>query len=78
MQSWWHCIRGLVGQSRVAELSAADLAHRLADGQAVQLIDIRDAGAFRAGHLPGAHHLPLDRLEQNLGMLERRKLTVVY
>ena len=27
------------------------------------MLDVREAGAFAAGHIPGAHHLPRGQLE---------------
>jgi rhodanese-related sulfurtransferase len=78
MRSWMSWMRSCGRRARAPEISAADLARWLAAGQAVQVIDIRDAAAFCAGHLPGAQHLPMDRLEQSLGLLDPGRLTVVY
>jgi rhodanese-related sulfurtransferase len=62
----------------VWELSAATLARWLAEGKAVQLLDIRDASAFAAGHLPGAVHAPsADLLRVGEG-LDQSAATVVY
>jgi rhodanese-related sulfurtransferase len=65
-------------RARTPELSAAVLRQWLAEGRGIQLLDIREAAAFRQGHLPGARHVPLDRLEQELSRLERGRATVVY
>ncbi|MEU6377231.1 rhodanese-like domain-containing protein [Streptomyces sp. NPDC046909] len=45
------------------------------DGEAV-LVDVREADEFRAGHIPGALHIPLARLEsvsaaRHLGTAQR-------
>jgi rhodanese-related sulfurtransferase len=55
-----------------------ELSQWLWEGRQVQLLDIRDAAAFREGHLPGAQPLPLDRLEAVLAALDRSRATVVY
>jgi len=41
----------------VREVTAAELREKLDDGD-VQVVDIRDAGAFRRGHIPGAENVP--------------------
>lgn len=33
----------------------------------VQLVDVRDASEWLAGHVPGSHHLPLERLREDQG-----------
>jgi rhodanese-related sulfurtransferase len=63
---------------RVAEVSGPELAELLAAGQMLQVIDIREEAAFRAGHVPGAHHIPLQSLEQTLTALDPGQPTVVY
>ncbi len=63
---------------RTAELTAPTLERWLTDGRAIQLLDIRDAVAFRQGHLTTARHIPLDRLAQELSTLDRGRATVVY
>jgi rhodanese-related sulfurtransferase len=70
--------RGAARGGRTPELSAAALRQWLAEGREIQLLDIREAAAFRQGHLPGACHVPLDRLEQELSRLARGRATVVY
>jgi len=70
--------RGARRRRRTAELSAATLECWLAEGQAIQLLDIRDAVTFQQGHLPNARHISPDRLEQELSTLDRSQPTVVY
>lgn len=59
-------------------LSAAQAHARLRE---LTVVDVRTPGEYAAGHLPGAHNVPLDRLEQALPALkaaaERRDLLVV-
>ena len=57
----------------------ASEAHRLLrDGTAV-MIDVREADEFRAGHAPGAMHVPLSRLAHDgaVGLPEARRLVLV-
>lgn len=54
---------------------------RLSPNQALQLInhedavviDVRDLGEYKAGHLPDARHLPVKELDQRLKELEKFK-----
>ena len=44
------------------------------------LIDVRSPGAFVAGHLDGAHNLPLDRLMQRIARFapDRQRALLLY
>ncbi|HXX81695.1 MAG TPA: rhodanese-like domain-containing protein [Thermodesulfovibrionales bacterium] len=46
--------------------------------EAYDLIDVRHPREYEAGHLPGAHLIPLDELPDRLGDLDREKLTITY
>lgn len=48
-------------------LTAAELAPRL---ESATVIDVRTPGEYASGHLPGAHNVPLDRLDDALPALE--------
>ena len=43
-------------------------------------LDVRSRGEFEAGHLDGARHLPLDRLQHDIDRLvpDRQQALVVY
>jgi rhodanese-related sulfurtransferase len=41
------------------------------------LLDVREASEWRAGHAPGARHVPLGELERRLGGLPRERRMVV-
>jgi len=69
----WLGVRGAVGTA-----TASLLSQWLAEGRPVQILDIRGPEAFRNGHLPGARHLPLERLEERLAALDLGQPTVVY
>lgn len=51
--------------TRVQEISAADLAARLANGPAVVLVDVREDHEWAAGRIPSAIHLGRGVLERD-------------
>ena len=55
---------------------SAPAAKELADSGAL-LLDVREPAEWRAGHAPGARHLPLGDLAANLGSLPRDRRVVV-
>jgi rhodanese-related sulfurtransferase len=67
----------------VPEETAATLAvdparaRELIEGGA-QLVDVRTADEHAAGHIAGATHVPLERLDEATGALERDRPLVVY
>lgn len=54
------------GSTMVEEISPEALHERLADGEDVQVIDIRPPEAFQQGHIPGAVNLPLERFTEEI------------
>ena len=67
-----------VGARNVVEqLSADELARRLADDQVV-LLDVRPEAEYRAGHIAGARSAPLMDLPSVLLKLPRRREIVAY
>jgi rhodanese-related sulfurtransferase len=56
------------------------IAPREADGlmrSGALLLDVREPAEWRAGHAPGARHIPLGELEGRLGELPRDQTVVV-
>ncbi len=64
-------------RAAVPRISVDDLKQKLADGE-VTLIDVRDADSYIAGHIPGALHIPLTRIEGEIPYLPRTKPIVTY
>jgi rhodanese-related sulfurtransferase len=54
-----------------------ELVRRVREGETF-VIDVRPAEEYRAGHLPGALSIPLERLEARLAELPRRREIVAY
>jgi len=52
------------------------LAHQKAGD--VTIIDVRDAHAFVASHIPGALHIPLARIDGEVSYLPKGKPIVTY
>lgn len=52
-------------------------ARELIDGGA-QVVDVRTAKEHAAGHIEGAAHLPLERLNEEIDELDRSQPVVVY
>lgn len=42
------------------------------------VIDVRPHEAYAAGHIPGAHHIPVDTLAARLGEIPRDRPLVTY
>ncbi|MFB6360784.1 MAG: rhodanese-like domain-containing protein [Halobacteriales archaeon] len=50
----------------VEEISAADLKQQLDADDAVQVVDIRQAAEFEAGHIPGAENIPFHEFARSV------------
>jgi phage shock protein E len=53
----------------VGPIAPQELAERIAAGEAPAILDVRSAAEYRAGHLPGAIHVPHDELGERLAEL---------
>jgi rhodanese-related sulfurtransferase len=54
------------------EYRAADVQRRLAAGE-IAVLDVREPDEWDAGHIPGAHWIPLGLLEERFGELDPGK-----
>ncbi len=64
--------------SVASRLTVTELAQRIADGAAVQIVDVRGPGEVAVGKLPGAIEVPLPRILDQLAELDPSVPTVVY
>ena len=59
-------------------ITCPTLRAQLQAGEPIQLLDVRTASEFAAGHLEGALNVPVDALRDRLGELDPAAQTVVY
>jgi rhodanese-related sulfurtransferase/DNA-binding transcriptional ArsR family regulator len=64
-------------RTEVEQLSAAELAERLARGQVV-VLDVRPEVEYHAGHIAGARSAPLESLPEVAAELPKRREIVAY
>jgi hydroxyacylglutathione hydrolase len=63
--------------ARVGQIDAEGVARRLAAGT-TYVIDVRSAAEWQAGHIPGAHHIPLGELPQKASTVPRERPVIVH
>ncbi len=61
----------------VPRISADELKAKM-DKNQVTVIDVRAADAYQLGHIPGARHIPLARIEGEIDYLPKGKDIVLY
>lgn len=59
-------------------ITPAELDAALSGGSPPLLIDVRSEEAYRAGHIPGARHIPSDEIEKSLDQIQRDRPVVTY
>lgn len=55
------------------EIQATEVAQRLANGEQLNLIDVREVAEVESGHIPGIVNIPLGLLEFRLHELDKNK-----
>lgn len=53
-------------KQRIRETTIAEIQRRQAAGETFHLVDVREAGEFAAGHIPGATHLSKGVIERDI------------
>ena len=61
---------------QVGQIDAEGVARRLAAGTAY-VIDVRSTTEWQAGHIPGAHHIPLGELPRKASTVPREQPVIV-
>lgn len=64
-------------KAEVGRISAEDLREKVKAGT-VTVIDVRDAAAYAAAHVPGAIHIPMASVEANLDRIPKGREIVTY
>lgn len=58
-------------------MTISDLNSALQRGEAIQLVDVRSAGEYAAGHVPQATNIPLEQIEARLGDFGKSRVAVL-
>ncbi len=61
----------------VPRIKPEELRDRIARGE-VTVIDVRDGQSYLGGHIPGALHIPMARLDGEISSLPKNKPIVTY
>lgn len=62
----------------IKEIQPAKLAERLATGEELEIIDVREPFEWELGHIPGARLVPLNRIADEIPRLDKRRETILY
>ena len=62
----------------VREIQPTQLAQRLASGEDLEIIDVREPFEWELGHIPGARLVPLNRIADEIPRLDKRRETILY
>ena len=62
----------------VKEIQPAQLAQRMATGEDLEIIDVREPFEWELGHIPGARLVPLNRIADEIPRLDKRRETILY
>ena len=64
--------------AKVTEIQPGQLAERIAHGERLEIIDVREPYEWQIGHIPGARLVPLDRIQQEIPKLDKARETILY
>ena len=67
-----------VSHAGISEIQPALLAERLAHGEELEIIDVREPYEWEIGHIPGARLVPLDRIGDEIPRLDKNRETILY
>lgn len=59
--------------SRVKEITVQELAFKMVNGEALNLIDVREVAEVQEGHIEGITNIPLGLLEFRMHELDKKK-----
>ncbi|MGI8400526.1 MAG: molybdopterin-synthase adenylyltransferase MoeB [Gemmatimonadaceae bacterium] len=62
----------------VQEIQPVQLAQRIAKGEALEIIDVREPYEWEIAHIPGARLVPLSRIAEEIPRLDKRRETILY
>jgi predicted sulfurtransferase len=61
----------------IQRITPEEVREALKKGKAI-LIDVRNEASYKAGHIKGAHSIPLSELESRVKELPRKKMIITY
>ncbi|MFL5502188.1 MAG: molybdopterin-synthase adenylyltransferase MoeB [Gemmatimonadaceae bacterium] len=64
--------------AQVTEIQPTQLAARIAHGERLEIIDVREPYEWEIGHIPGARLVPLDLIQQEIPRLDKTRETILY
>jgi molybdopterin/thiamine biosynthesis adenylyltransferase/rhodanese-related sulfurtransferase len=67
-----------ISPATVTEIQPALLAERIAHGERLEIIDVREPYEWQIGHIPGARLVPLDRIGAEIPRLDKNRETILY
>ena len=62
----------------VREIEPSQLAERIARGDELEIIDVREPYEWQIGHIPGARLVPLARIPQEIQGLDKKRTIILY
>jgi 3-mercaptopyruvate sulfurtransferase SseA len=66
----------VIDETTVPRMTLADF-KKSVDAAKVLVVDVRDAGSYAEGHVPGAINVPFDALQAHLATLKASKKAIV-
>ena len=66
------------GDESVVEVKAAQVQAAIEGGEALVLVDVREAWEWMSGHIEGAIHIPMGQLPARMDELSREDELVIY
>ncbi|HEU4747696.1 MAG TPA: molybdopterin-synthase adenylyltransferase MoeB [Gemmatimonadaceae bacterium] len=62
----------------VSEIEPAQLAERIASGEKLEIIDVREPYEWQIGHIPGARLVPLGTIADEIPRLDKKRTIILY
>jgi molybdopterin/thiamine biosynthesis adenylyltransferase/rhodanese-related sulfurtransferase len=63
---------------QISEIEPAHLAERIARGEQLDIIDVREPYEWQIAHIPGARLVPLERIAAEIPRLDKSRATILY
>jgi len=63
---------------QISEIQPAHLAERIARGEQLEIIDVREPYEWQIAHIPGARLVPLERIAAEIPRLDKSRETILY